>query len=143
MAVKQLSIFVENKEGKLVTITDSIANAGIDIRAMSVADTQDFGIFRLIVTEPERAKEALESSGCFVSITKVVGVSIPDVPGSFAKVVNILARHNINIEYMYAFITVSKKNASVVLRVADNDEAERILTENGIQLLEEKDIVNM
>ena len=143
MAVKQLSIFVENKEGKLVTITDSIANAGIDIRAMSVADTQDFGIFRLIVTEPERAKEALESSGCFVSITKVVGVSIPDVPGSLAKVVNILARHNINIEYMYAFITVSKKNASVVLRVADNDEAERILTENGIQLLEEKDIVNM
>lgn len=143
MAVKQISIFVENKEGKLVTITDSIANAGIDIRAMSVADTQDFGIFRLIVTEPERALEALESSGCFVSITKVVGVSIPDVPGSLAKVVHILARHNINIEYMYAFITVSKKNASVVLRVADNDQAEKILTENGIKLLEESDIVNM
>ena len=87
MAVKQISIFVENKEGKLVTITDSIAKAGVDIRAMSVADTQDFGIFRLIVTEPEKALEALQSSGCFVSITKVVGVSIPDEPGSLAKIV--------------------------------------------------------
>ena len=81
MAVKQISIFVENKEGKLVTITDAIATAGIDIRAMSVADTQDFGIFRLIVTDPDKAKEALELSGCFVSITQVVGVSIPDEPG--------------------------------------------------------------
>ena len=143
MAVKQLSIFVENREGKLVTITDSIANAGVDIRAMSVADTQDFGIFRLIVTDPEKAREALESSGCFVSITKVVGVSIPDEPGSLAKVVHILARHNINIEYMYAFITVSKKNASVVLRVADNEKAEKILTENGVKLLSESDMVNI
>ena len=140
MAVKQLSIFVENKEGKLVTITDAIANAKIDIRAMSVADTQDFGIFRLIVTDPEKAKEALESSGCFVSITQVVGVDIPDEPGSLAKVLNILARHNINIEYMYAFITISKKNASVVLRVADNEKAEAILKENGIKLLEESEI---
>lgn len=143
MAIKQLSIFVENKEGKLVTITDSIANAGIDIRALSVADTQDFGIFRLIVTDPEKAKEALESSGCFVSITQVVGVSIPDEPGSLAKIVNILARYNINIEYMYAFIAVSGKEASVVLRVADNETAEKILTDNGVKLLEEKDIVSL
>ena len=143
MAVKQLSIFVENKEGKLVTITDAIANAGIDIRAMSVADTQDFGIFRLIVTEPEKAKQALESSGCFVSITKVVGVSIPDEPGALAKVVNVLARNNINIEYMYAFITVSGKNASVVLRVEDNETAEKILLENGISLLDENEITNI
>jgi len=143
MAVKQISIFVENKEGKLVTITDSIAKANVDIRAMSVADTQDFGIFRLIVTEPEKALEALQSSGCFVSITKVVGVSIPDEPGSLAKIVKILARHNINIEYMYAFITVSKKYASVVLRVADNEAAEKILVENGVKLLEEKDIADM
>ena len=107
---------------------------------MSVADTQDFGIFRLIVTDPEKAKEALESSGCFVSITKVVGVSIPDEPGSLAKVVNIPARHNINIEYMYAFITVSKKNASVVLRVADNEAAEKILLENGVKLMDEAEV---
>ena len=141
MAVKQLSIFVENKEGKLVTITDAISQANIDIRAMSVADTQEFGIFRLIVTDPEKAKEALESNGCFVSITKVVGVLIPDEPGALAKVINILARNNINIEYMYAFITVSKKNASVVLRVADNDYAEKLLAENGVTILSEQDIL--
>ena len=143
MAVKQLSIFVENKEGKLVTITDAIANAGIDIRAMSVADTQDFGIFRLIVTEPEKAKQALESSGCFVSITRVVGVAIPDEPGALAKVVNVLARNNINIEYMYAFIAVAKKQASVVLRVADNEAAEKLLLENGISLLDENEITSI
>ncbi len=143
MAIKQLSIFVENKEGKLVTITDSIAKVNVDIRAMSVADTQDFGIFRLIVTDPEKAKEALESSGCFVSITRVVGVKIPDEPGSLAKIVNILARHNINIEYMYAFITVSKKFASVVLRVANNEEAEKILVDNGVKLMEDIDVVNI
>jgi len=143
MAIKQLSIFVENKEGKLVTITDSIAKVNVDIRAMSVADTQDFGIFRLIVTDPEKAKEALESSGCFVSITRVVGVTIPDEPGSLAKIVNILARHNINIEYMYAFITVSKKFASVVLRVANNEEAEKILVDNGVKLMEDIDVVNI
>ena len=143
MAVRQISIFAENTKGKLDLITSSIAQAGVDIRAMSVADTQDFGIFRLIVTEPEKAKEALESSGCFVSITEVVGVSMPDVPGSLAKVVRILANNNINVDYMYAFIKVTKKNASVVLRVADNEEAERVLTENGVTLLEEKDIANM
>ncbi len=143
MAIKQLSIFVENKEGKLVTITDTIAKANIDIRALSVADTQEFGIFRLIVTDPEKAKAALESSGCFVSITNIVGVAIADEPGSLSKVVNILARHNINIEYMYAFITVSKKFAYVVLRVADNAAAEKILTENGIKLIEEKDITSI
>lgn len=140
MAIKQISIFVENKEGKLVTITDSIANAGIDIRALSVADTQDFGIFRLIVTDPERAKEALESSGCFVSITKVVGVSIPDEPGSLAKIVNILARHNINIEYMYAFTGSGPEEAYVVIRVNDTKTAEELLNANGIRTLSDENL---
>ncbi|MBQ3416470.1 MAG: ACT domain-containing protein [Ruminococcus sp.] len=143
MAIKQLSIFVENREGTLVTVTDAIANAGVDIRAMSVADTQDFGIFRLIVTDPTKAKEYLEASDCFVSITEVVGVAVADEPGSLAKVVRILADHNINIEYMYAFITVSKQYAFVVLRVADNDAAEKILCDHGIKLVEESDIVNL
>ena len=107
MAIRQLSIFVENREGTLVTVTEAIANAGVDIRAMSVADTQDFGIFRLIVTDPDKAKEYLEAADCFVSITEVVGVAVADEPGSLSKVVRILADHNNNIEYMYAFITVS------------------------------------
>jgi hypothetical protein len=140
MAIKQLSIFVENREGTLVTVTDAIAKAGVDIRAMSVADTNDFGIFRLIVTDIDKAKQSLDDAGAFVSITEVVAVALEDKPGALAKVVKILADNNINIEYMYAFITVSKQFAYVVLRVADNDETERILTENGIQLVTEADM---
>ncbi len=143
MAIKQLSIFVENREGTLVTVTDAIAKAGVDIRAMSVADTNDFGIFRLIVTDVDKAKAALDEANCFVSITEVVGVALEDKPGALAKVVKILADNNINIEYMYAFITVSKQFAYVVLRVADNAETEKILTENGIQLVTEADMAKL
>lgn len=143
MAIKQLSIFVENREGTLVTITDAIAKANVDIRAMSVADTNDFGIFRLIVTDYDKAKAALEEANCFVSITEVVGVAVDDEPGGLAKVIKILADNNINIEYMYAFITISRKFAYVVLRVADNEAAEKILLEHGIKLVSEEDIENL
>lgn len=140
MAIKQLSIFVENREGTLVTVTDAIAKAGVDIRAMSVADTNDFGIFRLIVTDIAKAKQALDDANAFVSVTEVVGVALEDKPGALAKVVKILADHNINIEYMYAFITVSKQFAYVVLRVEDNAATEKILSENGITLVTEDDM---
>ena len=140
MAIKQLSIFVENREGTLVNVTDAIAKAEVDIRAMSVADTNDFGIFRLIVTDYDKAKAALEEANCFVSITEVVGVAVEDEPGALAKVVKILADNSINIEYMYAFITVSRKYAYVVLRVADNEAAEKILAENGVKLVTSEDI---
>ncbi len=143
MAIKQLSIFVENREGTLVEVTDAIAKAEVDIRAMSVADTNDFGIFRLIVTDYDKAKAALEEANCFVSITEVVGVAIEDKPGSLAKVIKLLAQNNINIEYMYAFITISRQFAYVVLRVADNAAAEKILVENGISLISDDDIENL
>lgn len=143
MAIKQLSIFVQNREGALVSVTDAIAKANVDIRAMSVADTNDFGIFRLIVTDYDSAKAALEDANCFVSITEVVGVAVEDEPGALAKVVKVLADHNINIEYMYAFITVSKKYAYVVLRVEDNAAAEQILVENGVKLVSEEDIASL
>ena len=143
MAIKQLSIFVENREGTLVTVTDTIAKAGVDIRAMSVADTNDFGIFRLIVTDIAKAKQALDDANAFVSITEVVAVALEDKPGSLAKVVKILADNNINIEYMYAFITVSKQFAYVVLRVENNDATEKILSENGIQLVTEEDMAKL
>ena len=143
MAIKQLSIFVENREGTLVTVTDAIAKAGVDIRALSVADTNDFGIFRLIVTDVEKAKQALDEANAFVSITEVVGVALEDKPGALAEVVKILADSNINIEYMYAFITESKQFAYVVLRVADNEETEKILTDKGIKLVTEADMARL
>ncbi len=140
MAIKQLSIFAENKPGTLVQITEALGNAHVDIRAMSIADTQDFGILRLIVSDPEKAKEALQNTGCVVSIHPVVAVAVDDKPGALTRVVKLLSEASMNIEYMYAFITISKQYAYVVLRVEDNEKATTLLTEHGIRIVSEEDI---
>ena len=137
MTINQLSIFIENKEGKLADLTSTLAREGIDIRAMSVADTRDFGILRLIVNDTDRAVNVLKESGCIVSVTQVLAVSLEDTPGSLAKVMRILSDNHISVEYVYAFITISKKNACVVLRVGDNDKATEILEGAGIKVLTE------
>ena len=140
MTINQLSIFVENKAGTVAEITKSIANAGVSIRALSVADTQEFGILRLIVSDVEKAKEALHENDCVVSITKVIGVEIPDVAGGLSSVLELMSENNINVEYLYAFITISGQHAYVVLRVEDNDKAAKILKENGVKLVTQADI---
>ncbi len=140
MTIKQLSIFVENKAGTVAEITKKLATAGVSIRALSVADTQEFGILRLIVDNVEKAKEALSESECVVSITKVIGVEIPDTPGGLSGVLELMSETGINVEYLYAFITISGKHAYVVLRVEDNDKAIKILTENGVKLVTQEDI---
>ncbi len=140
MSVNQLSIFVENKKGTILNITKAIADKGVDIRAMSVADTQDFGILRLIVSDTDKAKEALHAQNCVISVTQVIAVSVSDVPGGLHQVLTYLAEADINVEYLYAFITVSGQHAYVVLRVADNEKASEILTSKGITLVTEEDI---
>ena len=140
MTINQLSIFVENKAGTVAQITKSIAKAGVSIRALSVADTQEFGILRLIVSDVEKAKAALSESECVVSVTKVIGVEIPDVAGGLSEVLELMSENSINVEYLYAFITISGKHAYVVLRVEDNDKAEKILTQKGVKLVTQQDI---
>lgn len=140
MAISQLSVFVENKPGKLMEITNALFEASIDIRAMSIADTQDFGILRMIVSDAKRAKSALQKENCVVSITQVIAVAITDKLGSLTKVVKLLTENKINIEYMYAFITISKQHAYVVIRVEDNDKASKLLVDNDVQLVTEDDI---
>lgn len=140
MTINQLSIFVENKAGTVAKITKSIADAGVSIRALSVADTQEFGILRLIVSDVEKAKEALSKNDCVVSVTKVIGVQIPDVPGGLSEVLGLMSENSINVEYLYAFITVSGQHAYVVLRVEDNDRAAKILSEKGIKIISQQDI---
>ena len=140
MTINQLSIFVENKAGTVAKITKSIADAGVSIRALSVADTQEFGILRLIVSDVEKAKAALSENDCVVSITKVIGVEIPDVAGGLSSVLELMSDNNINVEYLYAFITISGQHAYVVLRVEDNDKAANILSENGVKLVTQADI---
>ena len=139
MIINQLSVFIENKTGALSNAIELLANAGIDIRALSIADTQDFGILRLIVDDTQKAKSVLPENDWLVKITPVIAVSIDNAPGSFSRVVKILANNGINLEYTYAFIANDKHHhhAYVVLRVEDNDKAIEILENNGIKIIDD------
>lgn len=143
MIIKQISVFVENKAGRLAEITETIGNAGIDIRALSIADTTDFGILRLIVDKPEEAALTLKEAGLTVSITNVIAVGIDDTPGAFSVPMRILADAGIGVEYMYAFISRDTRKAYVILRVADNDAAAKVLTDKGVTLLDENGFYGM
>ena len=140
MAIKQLSVFLENRHGTLIEVTDLLAKEGIDIRAMSLADTQDFGILRLIVNDPEKAKASLAGIGFAATINEVTAVAIDDNPGALSNVIRVMSENDINIEYMYAFLSTHKGNAYVVLRVADNTTTAEVLEKNGVVLVTEDDI---
>lgn len=141
MAIQQISVFVENKPGRLADITAFLAQGGISIRAFSIADTTDFGILRLIVSDTEQAAQVLKAAGVAVSITEVVGISIPDVTGSFANVVKVLADAGENVEYAYAFLTPEAGHAYVIVRVDDNAKAAAVLQEHGITVIEESAVL--
>ena len=132
MTINQISVFVENKAGRLAEITKVIGDAGLDLRAMCIADTADFGILRVIVSDPARALEVLSAAECVVSVTPVIAVKIEDKPGSLSTVLGALADGGISVEYLYAFISRKADDAYVILRVEDHERAEAILTENGI-----------
>ena len=140
MPIKQISIFVENKPGRLADITSLVAEKGIDIRALSIADTTDYGILRLIVNDPEKAEAALKDSGLTVSMTNVLGIGIPDEPGGFSRAIRVLADAGISVEYAYAFITPEVGAAYVIIRVENNEDATAVLTKAGIKLIEQNEI---
>ncbi|MDT3700624.1 MAG: ACT domain-containing protein [Thermincola sp.] len=140
MKVQQISVFLENKSGRLAQLTEILGNNGINIRALSIADTSDFGILRLIVSDPLQADEVLKNAGFTVSVTDVIAVEVKDVPGGLTVVLQILEAAKINIEYLYAFLEKSSNNALVVLRVEQINEASELLAKNGIELLENEKI---
>ncbi|MDR2295673.1 MAG: ACT domain-containing protein [Clostridiales Family XIII bacterium] len=133
MTIDQLSVFVENSPGRLAEITGILGDAGIDLRAMSIADTKDFGILRIIVNDPARALEVLRAANCVVSVTPVLAVAIEDAPGSLSRVLRVPADAGISIEYLYAFITRRKDSAYVILRVEDNERAIRAFAAQGVK----------
>ena len=140
MSLKQLTIFVENKQGTLVDITDILAKNNVNMRALSIADTQDFGILRLIVDNNDVATKALQDAGYLIKMTDVVGVKIGDQPGKLSKALEVLDEAKINMEYLYAFMARTEKHAYVVIRVEDNDRAEKVLENAGFHLITEADI---
>ena len=134
MAIRQISVFLENKQGALEHAFGVLADAGVDLRAMSIADTQEFGILRLIAKNhaTDAAAAALRAAGYIISVNYVVAVEVPDEPGGLLKVLRLLAAEGVNIEYSYAYLTASESKACAVLRVDNNAHAEEVLNAHGI-----------
>lgn len=143
MAIKQLTVYVENKKGAMVSVTDVLSKNNVNIRALSIAETQDFGILRLIVNDEETAMKALQEKDYLVKAINVVGVKIGDAPGKLTAALNVLDKANINVEYLYAFMARTEKHAYVVLRVEDNAAAEAALEDAGFHLITEADICKL
>ena len=140
MAIKQLTVFVQNKKGTVVSVTDILAKNNINLRALSIAETQDFGILRLIVNDEKTAEEVLRENGYLIKVIDVVGVKIGDAPGKLTAALSVLDKENINVEYLYAFMARTERHAYVVLRVEDNAAAEEALTSAGFKMISEADI---
>ncbi len=143
MTVKQISVFVENKPGRLAEFTNVLRNNNIDMRALSMAETPDFGILRVIVNDPFETACVLKDAGYIASITPVLAVKVADEPGSLFKILDILAEANINLEYTYAFLTREKDSAYIIFRVEDNDRATEVLSKNGVTLISQDKLASL
>ncbi len=143
MKVEQISVFLENKAGRLAEVTRILAEANINIRALSLADTSDFGILRLIVNDTEKAKTVLKANGFTVGKTNVVAVEVEDRPGGLNKILEILKDANINVEYMYAFVQQSGDNAVIIFRFDNTDDAIKVLLEKGVKVIEGEKLYSM
>ncbi|MBE6485500.1 MAG: acetolactate synthase [Methanosphaera stadtmanae] len=141
--VDQLSIFLENKEGRLLHTLDIIEKLNVNIRALSIADTSEFGILRLIVTDPSIVKEKLEENDFIVKLIKVIAVSISDEPGGLNQVLRILDDNDINLEYLYAFVEQKTYNAIVLLKLEDMDKGLKILKEGNVDIISSEEIYSI
>lgn len=140
MKVEQISIFLENKSGRLADVAGVLAQGGINIRALSLADTTDFGILRLIVNNTEKAKEILKAGGFTVGRTEVIAVEVSDKPGGLAEILNVMRDNGINVEYMYAFVQKSGGNAIIIFRFDELEKAITTLQKAGIRILRGEEI---
>ena len=138
MLVKQLSVFMENRPGRLYKLTHALGKEGIDFVTLSIADTKDFGIVRFIARDNERAYEILKNEGFTVGQTELIGVEVEDNPNALASVIEILDEKNINIEYLYSFVLTNHNTAKILMRVENTEQAVKVLEGKGIKLLSEK-----
>ena len=143
MAIQQLTVFVQNKKGTVVSVTNILSQNNINLRALSIAETQDFGILRLIVDNAELAESVLKENGYLIKTIDVVGVKIGDAPGKLTGALDVLDKAGINVEYLYAFMASTERHAYVVLRVEDNAAAEAALETAGYHLITDPDICKL
>lgn len=133
--IKQISVFLENKSGRLVRIAQVLGEAGINIRGLSIADTSDFGILRMIVDQPDKAITELKEKGIMATVTEVIAMEIPDTPGGLAKVLAYMTDAGINIEYLYSFIEKPTTNAIIMMRVEQIEKALEVLKKNNVPIV--------
>lgn len=135
MIAEQISIFLENKAGRLAEVTQALSEADISIRALSLADTSDFGILRIIVADHERAKTVLKEKGFTIGRTSVVAVEVEDQPGGLHRILQLLAQYSINVEYMYAFVQKDTPNATLIFRFDKVEKAVEMFKEHNIPII--------
>jgi len=143
LRVKQISIFIENRSGRLLEVTDVLGKNNINIRALSLADTSDYGILRLIVDRPDEALDVLKNANFTLSETDVIAVEVSDKPGGLSKVLNILGNAGINVEYMYAFVEKSSDNAVMIFRIEDIEGAIKVLSDNNVTILSHEEVTQL
>lgn len=143
MKLQQLSIFVENKPGRLATACKPLADAGINILTLSLADTQQFGILRVIVRDWQKALGVLESAGCVVKVTEVLAIEVPDRPGGLAETLQAIGRAGVNVEYMYAFTFKRQNRGVMVFRFDDADKACQVLAGTGVNIVAGEEICDL
>ncbi len=143
MQVEQISVFLENRAGRLAEVSAILAEAGVNIRALSLADTSDFGVLRLIVNNNEKAMETLKNAGFTVGKTNVLAVEVEDRPGGLHKILDVLYNSGINVEYMYAFVQQSGNNAVMIFRFDQTEKAMNVLAENNINTIDGKTLYTM
>ena len=130
--VQQLSVFLQNKSGKIAAVVRALSEGGVDIRALSIADTTDFGILRMLVSDITAAKKVLSEQNCILSVNEVVVVAVPDAPGGLSRVLSLMAQEKIDIEYMYSLIERGVDVAYMVFRVSNEDSLLAVLAKNGL-----------
>lgn len=143
MAIRQISVFIENRKGALADALRTLSDAGIGLRALSIADTSDFGILRLITDDNRRAAYALSEAGYICSATDIVAACADDKPGGMTALLTVLSDAGVDVEYVYAFVAQTGRHAWVAMRVREPEEAERILRDAGVTLVSEADVASL
>ena len=143
MRVKQISVFIENRSGRLREVTNVLGTNGINIRALSLADTSDYGILRLIVDRPDDALDVLRKANFTLSETDVIAVEVKDKPGGLSDVLDILGEADINVEYMYAFVEKLSDNAVMIFRIEDIERAVEVLDKNNVRIISHEQVTQL
>lgn len=140
MKITQISVFLENRKGRLYEVCSLFGKNKVNIRALTIAETPEFGILRVLVDKPEEAKKLLKDSGFTANITEIVAVEVPDKPGGLAGILKVLNDNNVNIEYMYGFVERSSEKAMMVFRFEDPDAAIEVMKKNKITIIGKKEM---